>query len=278
MYHLLVARLDRCLKEKNENWETNKQFAKVEVIKKSNLSTDNFHEVSAPTNRSKRFTFRGKKIDGTSRSQQDFANDNDELDANEDAPLATDEPQNNKKEYKKLKDENASNSATNVSTTMSSTPSSPDSLDIQSQNHSQRNPTHKGHRRAHSSVNPNELRQAEEIVRTTIRNSLISDSKEDLLAGSIPAQSTPEQPLRSNSPEDLFGKSDKGTVKVSRKISFDVGMSDLGSPNSGEKEIDVAKFLPESTRKVSDERKKMKRKVSVDYQINEVNSNIIYPI
>lgn len=265
MYHLLVARLDRYLKEKKENNHTNKQFAKLEVIKKSNLSTDNLNNTH--TNRSKRFTFRGKKIDGNSRSQQSLA-DNEHENEHDMSENSTNDHNEPSKEYKKLKDEHASSSASSISTSkpILSSPDQPEKI-----NPPQRNPPQRGHRRALSSVNPNELRQAEEI-HSTLRNSLCSDSKEDLFSNVTAPQ--PDKQPRSGSPEEPFGKSVKGIV--SRKISVDVGIHELGSTNNNENNIDVAKFLPESPRRTSDETKKVKRKVSVDYQISEVTRTVSF--
>lgn len=268
VYHLLVARLDRYLQERKENSDTyNKQFAKVEVIKKSQLSTEK------TASRNKGFIYRGKKIDPNSQSNQNISESNDHEDddrishnQNLDIPN-NDHSVNNqpgKKDLKKLKDEHASSSETNIPTL-----SPPNSL--QTSNKQNETPTlqnqnqtrTKGHRRAISSVNPNELRQAEEI-HNKLRNSLCCDSKEDL---SKTNENNEQQ--SPTSPQDPFEKTDEGIV--ARKKSVDVKLNTvLGSPINGEKRIDVIKLLPESPRKCSNEneKKKMKRKESVDYQIN----------
>lgn len=69
IYHLLVRRLDRYLKEKKLPDNINKQFPKVEVIKKAILTNDN------TTSKTKKFSFHGRKIEPGSRSQPALAHE-----------------------------------------------------------------------------------------------------------------------------------------------------------------------------------------------------------
>ena len=69
IYHLLVKRLDRYLRERKNSDDNSKQFSTsvtVEVIKKASLTNENDTNKNG---KSKRFSFRGRKIDPGSRSQ-----------------------------------------------------------------------------------------------------------------------------------------------------------------------------------------------------------------
>ena len=260
VYHLLVARLDRYLKNKKNQ---SNQFAKLEVIKKSNLSTENVHAQNS-TNRSKRFTFRGKKIDSKSRSQPSLAET--ETLGDEDSHILeliaqTQQIQdhlaliekNENSDYKLNKDryEKTSNSTDNLSVAHGAEVTR----------------RVRGHKRASSSVDANDVRKSHEI-QETIRNSLICDSHEDLSKiSSSKGMHTTELTIQT-SPKEPFSQ-EKGII--TRKQSFDVTADILGSPNE-DKTIDVTKFIepsstistPPRTRRDSRDKKPFQRKASLD--------------
>jgi len=265
-----VARLDRHLKNKKNQ---SNQFAKLEIIKKSNLSTENVH-LQNSNSRSKRFTFRGKKIDSKSRSQPNLADTETIGDDDEDSHILdlinqTQQIQehfmsNEKKEssdciINKDRYEKTSNSSNNLSII----------------NGAEVTRRVRGHKRSNSSVNANDIRKSQEI-QETIRNSLICDSREDLSKISNSkddkTQTTGNEIRVPMSPKELFSH-EKGII--TRKQSFDVTADMLSSSNE-DKTIDVTKFIetsttihtPPRTRRDSGE---LDRKLSLDvFDLTEV--------
>ena len=277
VYHLLVARLDRYLKNKKER-NKDKQFAKVEIIKKSNLSTENInhnsHNNSNINNNNnnnhhhhhhhhKRFTFRGQKIDSKTRSHPNLS-ETENLDNQDNNNIInligeqTKQQQNDRSNNLRKKD-----SFDNTSNTVNS--SNHLSVDSASVAANARGGRGGGNRRSNSSVDVNEYRKSQEI-QESIRNSLICGSKEDL--GRITANIEKQEKIP-ESPKEPF----PGSVKriISRKQSFDVGADFFGSTGNSDKSIDLTRFIEQSSpsspaRRYSDEKenKKDHRKMSLD--------------
>lgn len=249
VYHLLVARLDRYLKNKKER-NKDKQFAKVEIIKKSNLSTENINHgnhnnnshtrINNNNNHHKRFTFRGQKIDSKTRSHPNLGETEslDDQDNNNIMNLMGEQvnkqQQNERSTNLRKKDSFDTKGGSNT------TANSSNHLTVESASvaANARGGRGGGNRRSNSSVDVNEYRKSQEI-QDSIRNSLICGSKEDLerITANIVKQ---DQILES--PKEPFPKSVKGIV--SRKQSFDVGADFFGtSTNNSEKSIDVTRFI-----------------------------------
>ena len=255
VYHLLVARLDRYLKNKTER-NKDKQFAKVEIIKKSNLSTENINcgnynnnsnsRINNNNNNNhhhhhKRFTFRGQKIDSKTRSHPNLSETEclDDQDNNNIMNLMGEQvnkqQQNDKRGANLRKKDSFDNNKTGNTTTNSSNHLSVETASVAANARGGRGG---GNRRSNSSVDVNEYRKSQEI-QDSIRNSLICGSKEDLERITANIQKQDKIP---ESPKEQFPKSVKGII--SRKQSFDVGADFFdSSTNNNEKSIDVTRFI-----------------------------------
>ena len=268
----MVARLDRYLKNKKERAKAKENhFAKLEIIKKSNLSTENVNSQPNSNTRNhhpKRFTFRGKKIDSKTRSHPNLGETESLADDEEDNIVTLiDQTQNTDTSRRKESSDNTTNQKYQQQTKNTSS----NHLNVIDPVIRMR-----GHRRSNSSADVNELRKSQEIVES-IRNSLICDSQEDL--EKITANIKKKEETPSPSPRELFPKSVKGIV--TRKQSFDVSADFLGSPSNGDKTIDVTQFIEASTvtppRRNSGEKLNQKhRKMSLDvFDAHEVSGCIL---
>ena len=226
-----MKRLDRYLRESkhNEN-NTSNNFSKLEIIKKATLPSpkritgiiDSLDNTS--NGKTKRFTFRGRKINPSSKSQPSLVSDGEEkpqakitkiVNETQSSPdsiqVKSVKHKINKKdkvtrtnsdkthtrnktpvEYKIL-------TPTTLSTTLDSTPEN-----VEKKKHQRRL------KRSASSDN-------EEDVRNSIRNSLSCDSDQDFFKLNLPS-SSPR--VESQSPVDPFPGNDDSVIAV-RKLSFD---------------------------------------------------------
>ena len=289
VYHLLVARLDRYLKNKKDRSKDN-QFAKVEIIKKSNLSTENINSqiISSSNSRQnnhshhKRFTFRGQKIDSKTRSHPNLSETTsdglDDQGKNNIINLIARTNNTTTKNYsgtqpqqqQQQRNEGTSLENNNNNNNNAEKKSSISGNHLSVENSSSRGTRGSGNRRSNSTVDVNEYRKSQEI-QETIRNSLICESKEDLekING---RRDEKQERLSPESPKEPFPKSVKGII--SRKQSFDVGADLFRSSVSndgdddGNKSIDVTQFIEPTTtpRRHSSERmnRNKHRKMSAD--------------